>query len=384
MKDLLEHEIFYAPDDEDDHPHPDRTSRRRKSSNTDGLTGDDDLSINIHHLRNQEVTIDGTQNDAPSNKKKTMMIMLEDAPSHVPLDDGHKGSNSSNMTNGRIEEHMKLTPGQQEDPATQMVLKMGLTSDLEESRGSSGLNSNIITSSRRKQGDDHRTNSLNSDAEVMMDGLQSIKTSSSSSSSSGPLEPMKPSYSTSSSITISNSQQQHPSNQNSKGSFSAPRTILSMEDREEQQDPSMPPPSELSSSSIMREKETKSAIQNHMQSSQVTSSVVRAPYTLNHGHDSSGRQQQQSSNSNHQKLKYVTETLSSLPASPGTQSGSGKSASPANRKSSPPVGRNGNRSWLYFTPKSKSDFGVFQCWATNIMGKQAEPCTFKLEPAGMS
>jgi hypothetical protein len=42
----------------------------------------------------------------------------------------------------------------------------------------------------------------------------------------------------------------------------------------------------------------------------------------------------------------------------------------------------GNRSWLYFTPKSKEDYGSFQCWAQNVIGKQRTPCVFHVHPAG--
>lgn len=44
----------------------------------------------------------------------------------------------------------------------------------------------------------------------------------------------------------------------------------------------------------------------------------------------------------------------------------------------------GNRSWLYLTPKSKADFGTVECWATNGIGKQRDACTFTVYPAGES
>ena len=44
----------------------------------------------------------------------------------------------------------------------------------------------------------------------------------------------------------------------------------------------------------------------------------------------------------------------------------------------------GSRSWLYFTPTSKYDFGSFECWATNSIGKQSFPCLFTINAAGNS
>lgn len=44
----------------------------------------------------------------------------------------------------------------------------------------------------------------------------------------------------------------------------------------------------------------------------------------------------------------------------------------------------GNRSWLYLTPKSKADFGTVECWATNGIGKQRNACSFTVYPAGES
>ena len=42
----------------------------------------------------------------------------------------------------------------------------------------------------------------------------------------------------------------------------------------------------------------------------------------------------------------------------------------------------GNRSWLYLTPKSKADFGTVECWATNGIGRQKNACSFTVYPAG--
>ena len=42
----------------------------------------------------------------------------------------------------------------------------------------------------------------------------------------------------------------------------------------------------------------------------------------------------------------------------------------------------GTRSWLYITPKSREDYGVFECWATNLVGKQVKPCVFTVTPVG--
>ncbi|RZF47505.1 hypothetical protein LSTR_LSTR007432 [Laodelphax striatellus] len=40
------------------------------------------------------------------------------------------------------------------------------------------------------------------------------------------------------------------------------------------------------------------------------------------------------------------------------------------------------RSTAVVTPMSVTDFGQFSCWATNIIGRQQEPCVYKLIPAG--
>ncbi|KAI1278420.1 Neural cell adhesion molecule 1 [Halotydeus destructor] len=42
----------------------------------------------------------------------------------------------------------------------------------------------------------------------------------------------------------------------------------------------------------------------------------------------------------------------------------------------------GSRSWLYYTPSSRFEFGAFECWARNVIGRQSEPCVFHILPAG--
>ncbi|KAK9498254.1 hypothetical protein O3M35_004110 [Rhynocoris fuscipes] len=42
---------------------------------------------------------------------------------------------------------------------------------------------------------------------------------------------------------------------------------------------------------------------------------------------------------------------------------------------------NGTVSEFVYTPTSEKDYGTLACWATNRIGKQAEPCTFQLVPA---
>ena len=42
----------------------------------------------------------------------------------------------------------------------------------------------------------------------------------------------------------------------------------------------------------------------------------------------------------------------------------------------------GNRSWLYLTPRTKADFGSVLCWASNSIGRQKKACTFTIYPAG--
>ncbi|XP_039281570.1 LOW QUALITY PROTEIN: hemicentin-2 [Nilaparvata lugens] len=40
------------------------------------------------------------------------------------------------------------------------------------------------------------------------------------------------------------------------------------------------------------------------------------------------------------------------------------------------------RSTAVVTPVTTADFGEFSCWATNVIGRQLEPCVYKLIPAG--
>lgn len=58
----------------------------------------------------------------------------------------------------------------------------------------------------------------------------------------------------------------------------------------------------------------------------------------------------------------------------------GASRDPVNSKLK--YSSDGTRSWLYFTPTSKYDFGSFECWATNSIGKQSFPCLFTINAAG--
>lgn len=40
------------------------------------------------------------------------------------------------------------------------------------------------------------------------------------------------------------------------------------------------------------------------------------------------------------------------------------------------------RSLAAFTPKTELDYGILYCWATNVLGKQKEPCVYNVIPAG--
>ena len=42
----------------------------------------------------------------------------------------------------------------------------------------------------------------------------------------------------------------------------------------------------------------------------------------------------------------------------------------------------GHTSILKYTPRIDSDFGELQCWALNDIGKQKEPCRFKIVKEG--
>ncbi|KAL1114898.1 hypothetical protein AAG570_007722 [Ranatra chinensis] len=42
---------------------------------------------------------------------------------------------------------------------------------------------------------------------------------------------------------------------------------------------------------------------------------------------------------------------------------------------------NGTVSELVYTPNSERDYGTLACWATNSIGRQADPCTFQVVPA---
>ena len=71
-----------------------------------------------------------------------------------------------------------------------------------------------------------------------------------------------------------------------------------------------------------------------------------------------------------------------VPPPPSSSSGTTSASLPSGNKLK--YVSEGNRSWLYFTPQSKQDFGSFECWATNIIGKQSTPCVFHVHPAGQS
>lgn len=43
---------------------------------------------------------------------------------------------------------------------------------------------------------------------------------------------------------------------------------------------------------------------------------------------------------------------------------------------------NGTRSVATISPRSPQDYGVLKCWATNTVGRQKEPCSFRIIPAG--
>lgn len=43
---------------------------------------------------------------------------------------------------------------------------------------------------------------------------------------------------------------------------------------------------------------------------------------------------------------------------------------------------NGTRSIATISPRSPQDYGLLMCWASNTMGRQREPCTFRIVPAG--
>ncbi|GFQ98033.1 uncharacterized protein TNCT_378181 [Trichonephila clavata] len=43
---------------------------------------------------------------------------------------------------------------------------------------------------------------------------------------------------------------------------------------------------------------------------------------------------------------------------------------------------NGTLSVATVSPRSPQDYGVLMCWANNVIGRQKEPCTFRIIPAG--
>ena len=43
---------------------------------------------------------------------------------------------------------------------------------------------------------------------------------------------------------------------------------------------------------------------------------------------------------------------------------------------------NGSRSEVSYAPKTRLGYGMLLCWAENSIGKQKEPCTFSIIPAG--
>ncbi|GIY42092.1 ig-like domain-containing protein [Caerostris darwini] len=44
---------------------------------------------------------------------------------------------------------------------------------------------------------------------------------------------------------------------------------------------------------------------------------------------------------------------------------------------------NGTRSVATVSPRAPQDYGVLQCWATNVVGPQKDPCSFRIIPAGV-
>ena len=44
---------------------------------------------------------------------------------------------------------------------------------------------------------------------------------------------------------------------------------------------------------------------------------------------------------------------------------------------------NGTKSVATVSPRVPQDYGVLKCWASNIIGNQKDPCTFRIIPAGM-
>ncbi|KAG8175986.1 hypothetical protein JTE90_009862 [Oedothorax gibbosus] len=43
---------------------------------------------------------------------------------------------------------------------------------------------------------------------------------------------------------------------------------------------------------------------------------------------------------------------------------------------------NGTRSVATISPRSPQDYGILKCWASNMVGRQKEPCSFRIIPAG--
>ncbi|CAL1269818.1 unnamed protein product, partial [Larinioides sclopetarius] len=44
---------------------------------------------------------------------------------------------------------------------------------------------------------------------------------------------------------------------------------------------------------------------------------------------------------------------------------------------------NGTKSVATVSPRAPQDYGVLQCWATNVIGQQKDPCSFRIIPAGV-
>ena len=81
-------------------------------------------------------------------------------------------------------------------------------------------------------------------------------------------------------------------------------------------------------------------------------------------------------------FNHETITASSFSGSNGIGIGIGSGIGPTGGSNKLKYVSEGTRSWLYLTPKSKDDYGVFECWATNIVGKQVKPCVFTVTPVG--
>ena len=114
-----------------------------------------------------------------------------------------------------------------------------------------------------------------------------------------------------------------------------------------------------------------------------SSLVMQIGNTSNHHEKGSeiGTSASESSMQSKMHVAKITGNVYSLISSSSSSSTSASKSAEAPHNPSHKFTKEGNRSWLYFTPKSRQDFGSLQCAATNDIGTQRKACVFNVYSA---